>query len=69
MVLGEARKGVENAREQIANLIKAKPEEIFFNSGGTEADNMAVIGAAMANKQRKTYNYHPNRTPRRFGFL
>lgn len=48
----EARKGVENAREQIANLIKAKPEEIFFNSGGTEADNMAVIGAAMANQTK-----------------
>lgn len=48
----EARKGVENAREQIANLIKAKPEEIFFTSGGTEADNMAIIGAAMANQTK-----------------
>lgn len=48
----EARKGVENAREQIAGLIKAKPEEIFFTSGGTEADNMAIIGAALANKNK-----------------
>ncbi|MDN5323181.1 MAG: cysteine desulfurase [Clostridia bacterium] len=48
----EARKGVETAREQIANLIKAKPEEIFFTSGGTEADNMAIIGTALANKDK-----------------
>jgi len=48
----EARKGVENAREQIAGLIKAKPEEIFFTSGGTEADNMAIIGAVMANRDK-----------------
>lgn len=48
----EARKSVENAREQIANLIKGKPEEIFFTSGGTEADNMAIIGSALANKNK-----------------
>ncbi|NLT96191.1 MAG: cysteine desulfurase NifS [Clostridia bacterium] len=48
----EARKGVETAREQIAALIKAKPEEIFFTSGGTEADNMAIVGTAMANQTK-----------------
>ncbi|KJS20318.1 MAG: cysteine desulfurase [Clostridiaceae bacterium BRH_c20a] len=48
----DARKGVENAREQIASLIKAKPEEIFFTSGGTEADNMAIIGTVMANRDK-----------------
>ena len=35
---------IERAREQVAALIHAKPEEIFFTSGGTEADNWALIG-------------------------
>ncbi|NMA02536.1 MAG: cysteine desulfurase NifS [Clostridia bacterium] len=48
----EARKGIENAREQVANLINGKPEEIIFTSGGTEADNMAIIGSALANKNK-----------------
>jgi len=48
----DARKAVENARQQIATLINAKPEEIIFTSGGTEADNLAIIGAAMANKDK-----------------
>lgn len=44
----EARSAVEEAREKIAGLIGAKPEEIFFTSGGTEADNLALVGAAAA---------------------
>ncbi|MGE5417662.1 MAG: cysteine desulfurase NifS [Acidobacteriota bacterium] len=39
-----ARKGVEQARDSIALLINASPEEIIFTSGGTEADNQAIIG-------------------------
>ncbi|WP_437922028.1 cysteine desulfurase family protein [Sphingobacterium sp. LRF_L2] len=34
---------VEKARKTIANLLKASPSEIFFTSGGTEADNMAIV--------------------------
>lgn len=45
----EAKKAVEQAREAVAALISARPEEIVFTSGGTEADNLAVIGAAYAN--------------------
>ena len=47
----EAKKALENAREQVAGLIGAKPEEIIFTSGGTEADNLAVIGTALANQK------------------
>lgn len=41
-----ARKIVEKARMQVADLIKAKPEEIIFTSGGSEADNLAIHGVA-----------------------
>lgn len=34
---------VEKARKKIASLLKASPSEIFFTSGGTEADNMAIV--------------------------
>ncbi|MGE5544006.1 MAG: cysteine desulfurase NifS [Bacillota bacterium] len=39
-----ARNGVETAREQVARLLNASPEEIIFTSGGTEADNLAILG-------------------------
>ena len=39
------------ARETIASAISADPSEIYFTSGGTEADNIAIIGYAMANKK------------------
>lgn len=45
----EARQAVEEARAQAAALIGANPTEITFTSGGTEADNLAVQGAAKAN--------------------
>src|SRR5246500_1168641 len=44
----KARAGVETAREQIAALIGARPQEIVFTSGGTEADNHAIFGAVGA---------------------
>lgn len=39
------RSAIEQARKKIASLLNAAPSEIFFTSGGTEADNMAIIGA------------------------
>ncbi|MGI9860126.1 cysteine desulfurase NifS [Moorella naiadis] len=48
----EAKKALDESREKVANLISARPEEIFFTSGGTEADNLALIGAAAANEKK-----------------
>jgi cysteine desulfurase len=48
----QARKALDEAREQVAALIGAKPEEVFFAGGGTEADNIAVQGVALANRQK-----------------
>jgi cysteine desulfurase len=42
------RKAVERAREQVAWLLGARPHEIVFTSGGTEANNHAILGAARA---------------------
>jgi cysteine desulfurase len=39
-----AKSAVETAREQVAKLIQARPSEIVFTSGGTEADNAALVG-------------------------
>lgn len=47
-----ARIAVENAREQVASLVGARPSEIVFTAGGTEADNMAVIGSALARRDK-----------------
>jgi cysteine desulfurase len=47
-----AKEAVECAREQVAALIGATPREIIFTSGGSESDNHAIIGAALANSQK-----------------
>ena len=43
-----ARAGVEEARRKVAAAVGAEPNQVIFTSGGTEADNLAVIGAALA---------------------
>jgi cysteine desulfurase len=49
MVSGER---LSQARETIAATLKVEPQEILFTSGGTESDNLALIGVAKANKWR-----------------
>ncbi|MEI4789191.1 cysteine desulfurase family protein [Bacillus sp. FJAT-53060] len=44
----EARKSLDEAREVIAGELHCKPQEIILTSGGTEADNLAITGVAMA---------------------
>lgn len=43
-----ARRALEEAREQVAALVGARPAEVVFTSGGTEADNLAVLGTLLA---------------------
>ncbi|MBQ8279864.1 MAG: cysteine desulfurase [Roseburia sp.] len=47
----EAEKYIKEAKEKIAKTLKVDEKEIVFTSGGTESNNMALIGAAMANKR------------------
>lgn len=48
----EAKKAVIKARRNIADVMACEEEEIFFTSGGTEANNLAVFGAAYANRRK-----------------
>lgn len=48
----EARKAMEMARQSIANNLGCKPEELYFTSGATEADNLAIFGVTDALKQQ-----------------
>ena len=41
----KTRAAIEEARKKVAKLLCVSPSEIFFTSGGTEADNMAILGA------------------------
>lgn len=43
-----ARDQVEAARRQVASLLNAEPDEVYFTSGATEANNIAIIGAALS---------------------
>ncbi|MBY5929510.1 aminotransferase class V-fold PLP-dependent enzyme [Halomonas sp. DP8Y7-3] len=47
-----AEQAVENARRQVADLIKADPREIVWTSGATEADNLAITGYLRANRDK-----------------
>ncbi|MDO4966387.1 MAG: cysteine desulfurase family protein [Lachnospiraceae bacterium] len=47
----DAEKYIREAKETLAKTLKCQEKEIIFTSGGTESDNMAIIGGALANKR------------------
>ena len=47
-----ARAGLEQARREVAAAVGAEPSQVIFTSGGTEADNLAIIGGALAARAR-----------------
>ena len=53
----KARVSVENAREIVAEFINANPSEIYFTSGGTEANNFSLFGIAKAEKNENQRNH------------
>ena len=50
----EAENYIKTARQQIAAEIKCQDKEIVFTSGGTESNNLAIIGAALAHRRSGT---------------
>ena len=49
----EAEKYIKEAKETFAKLLKVQEKEIFFTSGGTESDNLALIGAAKSESKSR----------------
>lgn len=47
-----ARAGIEQARRQVAEAVGAEPNQVVFTSGGTEADNLGIVGAVLAARER-----------------
>ncbi len=48
----QASEGMEHGRAAVATLLHAVPKEIYFTGGGTEADNLAIVGAAVAREDK-----------------
>jgi cysteine desulfurase len=48
----EAKVALEESRERVAQILGATPSEIYFTSGGTESDNLAIKGVAYANRNK-----------------
>jgi len=47
-----SKKAIEDAREKVANIFNAKPQEIYFTGSGSESDNTAIKGVAYANRKK-----------------
>lgn len=66
----EAKIAIEKAREQVAQVIGAKAEEIFFTGSGTEADNMALKGVLYGPRRQreKASDHHQDRASCHFAY-
>lgn len=51
----KAKKAIETARQQVAELIKCDPHEIYFTGSGSESDNTALKGFAYANRKKENH--------------
>ena len=51
----DAKVALEHSREQVAAVINCEPSEVYFTSGGTESDNIAVLGTAQQIKDRRKH--------------
>ncbi len=47
-----AKRAISDSRKKIADIMKVTPDEMVFTSGGTESDNLAILGLARANKSK-----------------
>ena len=48
----ESKVALEESREKVAKFVNASPQEVYFTSGGTESDNLAIKGTAFANRKK-----------------
>ncbi len=58
----EAESYVRYAKETLAKILKVSEKEILFTSGGTESDNIAIMGGYGQSPCRASYDYHPGGT-------
>ena len=58
-----AENEVKAAAEKIASTLKVQPKEIYFTSGGTESNNLAILGVADAAKRRYDLSAHRSGLP------
>ena len=56
----EAKEALEKARETVAKCLGCEPREIYFTSGGSEADNQAIISAARLGARKGKKHIAPN---------
>ena len=64
----EAKEALERARGEIAAIINAQPREIYFTSGGSEADNQALRSAAAFGKKKGKHYLYSLRAPCYFAY-